>query len=134
MKIFNKEKLKEADEFTIKEQNINSDELMERAAIQLFGWLKTQLKENRPKINLFCGIGNNGGDGLALARLLLNDGYEVEVYIVNFSDKRSDDFLLNLNRLKEHQFWPEFINENSDLPELNQGEIVIDAIFGVGFR
>ena len=42
MKIFNKEKLKEADEFTIKEQNINSDELMERAAIQLFGWLKTQ--------------------------------------------------------------------------------------------
>ena len=92
MKIFNKEKLKEADEFTIKEQNINSDELMERAAIQLFGWLKTQLKENRPKINLFCGIGNNGGDGLALARLLLNDGYEVEVYIVNFSDKRSDDF------------------------------------------
>ena len=134
MKIFNKEKLKEADEFTIKEQNINSDELMERAAIQLFGWLKTQLKENRPKINLFCGIGNNGGDGLALARLLLNDGYEVEVYIVNFSDKRSDDFLLNLNRLKEHQFWPEFINENSDLPELNQGEIVIDAIFGIGLN
>lgn len=134
MKIFNKEKLKEADEFTIKEQNINSDELMERAAIQLFGWLKTQLKENRPKINLFCGIGNNGGDGLALARLLLNDGYEVEVYIVNFSDKRSDDFLLNLKRLKEHQFWPEFINENSDLPELNQGEIVIDAIFGIGLN
>lgn len=134
MKIFNKEKLKEADEFTIKEQNINSDELMERAAIQLFGWLKTQLKENRPKINLFCGIGNNGGDGLALARLLLNDGYEVEVYIVNFSDKRSDDFLLNLNRLKEHQFWPEFINEKSDLPELNQGEIVIDAIFGIGLN
>ena len=134
MKIFNKEKLKEVDEFTIKEQNIKSEELMERAAVQLFGWLKTQLKEHQPKINLFCGIGNNGGDGLALARLLLNDGYEVEVYIVNFSDKRSDDFLLNLNRLKENKFWPEFINENSDLPELQQGEIVIDAIFGIGLN
>lgn len=134
MKIFNKEKLKEADEFTIKEQNIKSEELMERAAVQLFGWLKTQLKDNRPKINLFCGIGNNGGDGLALARLLLDDGYDVEVYIVNFSDKRSDDFLLNLNRLKEHKFWPEFINSTSDLPELNQGEIVIDAIFGIGLN
>lgn len=134
MKIFNKEKLKEVDEFTIKEQNIKSEELMERAAVQLFGWLKTQLKEHQPKINLFCGIGNNGGDGLALARLLLNDGYEVEVYIVNFSDKRSDDFLLNLNRLKENKFWPEFINENSDLPELEQGEIVIDAIFGIGLN
>ncbi|MBW2960711.1 NAD(P)H-hydrate dehydratase [Mesonia aestuariivivens] len=134
MKIFNKEKLKETDEFTIKEQNIKSDELMERAAIQLFGWLKTQLQENQPKINLFCGIGNNGGDGLALARLLLNDGYDVEVYIVNFSDKRSDDFLLNLKRLKENDFWPEFINSTSDLPKLNTGEIVIDAIFGIGLN
>lgn len=134
MKIFNKENIYKADKITIKNQNIESEVLMERAAIQIFGWLKTQLQENFPTIHLFCGIGNNGGDGLALARLLLNDGYEVEVYVVNFSDKRSDDFLLNLARLKENKLWPEFIGENSDLPQLPEGDIVIDAIFGIGLN
>jgi len=134
MKILSKENLQEADKLTIEKQQIKSDELMERAAIQLFGWLKTQLKEGAPRIHLFCGIGNNGGDGLALARLLLNDGYEVEVYVVNFSDKRSDDFLLNLSRLKEQKLWPEFLDENTDLPELPASDIIIDAIFGIGLN
>jgi hydroxyethylthiazole kinase-like uncharacterized protein yjeF len=69
-----------------------------------------------------------------LARLLLNDGYEVEVYVVNFSDKRSDDFLLNLSRLKEQKLWPEFLDENTDLPELPASDIIIDAIFGIGLN
>jgi len=134
MKILSKENLQKADKQTIETQNIKSDELMERAAVQLFGWLKTQLKDNAPKIHLFCGIGNNGGDGLALARLLLNDGYEIEVYVVNFSDKRSDDFLLNLSRLKEQKLWPEFLDENTDLPEISGNDIIIDAIFGIGLN
>lgn len=134
MKILSKKGFYQADEATLKSQNIKSEELMERAAIQVFGWLKTQLEEETPKFHVFCGIGNNGGDGLAVARLLLNDGYQVETHVVNFSEKRSDDFLLNLDRLKADKHWPGFLTERSDLPEIKPDEIIIDAVFGIGLN
>lgn len=134
MKIFSAQQIYQADKSTIEKQQISSDELMERAATQLFEWIHSRLRGTKVKIQLFCGIGNNGGDGMALARQLLEHGYSIKVYVVNYSDKRSKDFLLNLERLKERKLWPDFLNAESDLPEISPDDIVVDAIFGIGLN
>lgn len=134
MKIFSAQQIYHADKFTIEKQQIPSDELMERAATKLFEWIHSRLRGTQVKIQLFCGIGNNGGDGMALARQLLEHGYSIKVYVVNYSDKRSKDFLLNLERLKERKLWPDFLNVESDLPEISPDDIVVDAIFGIGLN
>lgn len=134
MKIFTAKQIYAADQFTLEEQKISSDALMERASVQLFNWLHQRLQGAQVKIKLFCGIGNNGGDGLALARHLWEHGYDFEVLVVNYSEKRSEDFLTNLERLKDRKIWPNFINSDSELPQIGSEDIIIDAIFGIGLN
>ncbi|NJB35148.1 NAD(P)H-hydrate dehydratase [Croceivirga sp. JEA036] len=134
MKILSAQQVHDADDYTIKKYGISSDILMERAADQLFNWLHSRLQGGPVKLHLFCGIGNNGGDGLALARMLKEHGYNMEVYVVKYSEKRSKDFLINLDRLKDRKLWPEFIDETLHLPEIGKDNIVIDAIFGIGLN
>lgn len=107
---------------------------MERAATQLFEWLHSRLRGTQVNIQLFCGIGNNGGDGMVLARKLHEHDYSIKVHVVNYSEKRSEDFLLNLERLKDIKVWPDFINKESDLPQISPNDIVVDAIFGIGLN
>ncbi len=92
MKIFSTEQFYKADAYTIKEQKITSADLMERAGMECFSWLNHKMQGAPFPIHIFCGIGNNGGDGLVIGRLLLNHGYNVTIYIANFIDKRSKDF------------------------------------------
>ncbi len=134
MKIFAANQIYEADKFTIEKQQISSAVLMEKAATELFKWIHSRLQGAEVTIQLFCGIGNNGGDGIALARHLQEHGYAIQVHVVNYSDKRSKDFLLNLERLKDRKIWPEFINHDSGLPELSPNDIIVDAIFGIGLN
>ncbi|MGW1455647.1 NAD(P)H-hydrate dehydratase [Salegentibacter agarivorans] len=135
MKILSAEQLKEADEVTLKTEGISSTRLMERAASLVFNEIHTRLEGADINIKIFCGIGNNGGDGLVVARLLHKYGYKVEVYVVNYSDKRSDDFLVNYDRYKkESHTWPELIKREEDFPEISPGDFVVDAIFGIGLN
>ncbi|AKA36029.1 bifunctional ADP-dependent NAD(P)H-hydrate dehydratase/NAD(P)H-hydrate epimerase [Flagellimonas lutaonensis] len=134
MKIFSAAQIYKADKLTIKNQQISSEALMERAATGLFQWLHERLRGTSVKIHLFCGIGNNGGDGIALARHLHEHGYNVHVHVVNYSEKRSKDFLINLERLKDRKIWPDFLSEKSTLPKIHESDIVIDAIFGIGLN
>jgi len=78
MKILIVEKIREADEYTIKNEPIPSIDLMERAAFQLYKWIKKRVDKYN-SVKLFVGPGNNGGDGLVLARLLANKQYSVTV-------------------------------------------------------
>lgn len=134
IKIFNAQQIYQADNYTIERQQITSDSLMERAAIQIFNWLHQRMQGAPVKIHLFCGIGNNGGDGIALARHLQEHGYHIEVNVVNYSEKRSKDFLKNLERLKARKIWPHFINKGSSYPEIGEDHIIVDAIFGIGLN
>lgn len=132
MKILPVEKIREADAYTIENEPIASIDLMERAARQLYKWVKKRIDKFQP-IKIFAGPGNNGGDGLVLARLLVDKGYDVQVYFVNFTDKRSDDFATNLKRLKKTKdLRIDYIRNKSEIPELEEEDIVIDAIFGSG--
>ncbi|HMB61988.1 MAG TPA: NAD(P)H-hydrate dehydratase [Eudoraea sp.] len=134
MKIFSAQQIYEADKFTIKRQQITSDQLMERASLEIFNWLHERMQGAQVKIHLFCGIGNNGGDGIALARHLQEHGYNIEVNVVNYSEKRSKDFLINLDRLKDRKLWPNFMNSGSPFPEVGPEDIIVDAIFGIGLN
>ncbi|NKI31962.1 NAD(P)H-hydrate dehydratase [Croceivirga thetidis] len=134
MKVFSGQQIYQADKITAENQNITSDILMERAAEQIFNWLHHRLQGAKVGIHLFCGIGNNGGDGIALARMLLENDYQIFVYIVNYSEKRSKDFLLNLGRLKDRKVWPTYLDEKSELPNIHPQDIIIDGIFGIGLN
>jgi ADP-dependent NAD(P)H-hydrate dehydratase / NAD(P)H-hydrate epimerase len=132
MKILPVEKIREADAFTIKHEPIASIDLMERAAHQCYRWIRK--KTNRlQQVILFCGPGNNGGDGLVVARLLAKKDYQVKVVIVRFTDKFSEDFSTNLDRLeKMDEVNIVHLTEDDKLPEIETDSIVVDAIFGSG--
>lgn len=134
MKVFTAAQIYKADTFTIEKQQITSDALMERAATQIFNWMHFRMQGAPVKIHLFCGIGNNGGDGIALARHLFEHGYDIAVYVVKYSDKRFKDFLTNLDRLKDRKIWPIYMDADSDLPEIHPNDIIVDAIFGIGLN
>jgi NAD(P)H-hydrate epimerase len=132
MKILPIEEVRNADAYTIANEPIQSIDLMERAATQLYKWIKKRIAKKQA-IRVFAGLGNNGGDGLAVARLLSNKGYKVEVNVIRYSDKTSENFEINFNRMSE---CPEIeINELKDktaLPEIKTGDLLVDAIFGSG--
>lgn len=135
MKIFSAEQLYEADKTTIEKQEITSEELMERAGIQIFQWFHQRLNGAPLPIHIFCGIGDNGGDGLVVGRLLIEHGYTVNLYVVNCSDKRSKNFLLNYAKIKNvTKKWPILMKGEDDFPEINSEDIVVDAIFGIGLN
>lgn len=134
MKLFSGEQIYAADKFTIEKQQISSEILMERSAVQIFNWIHARMQGAPVKIHIFCGIGNNGGDGIALARHLQEHGYNLGVYVVNYSKKRSKDFLINLERLKDRKMWPEFLDSDCDFPQIGRDDIIVDAIFGIGLN
>ena len=135
MKIFSATQLKEADQITLEKQGISSLELMERAATLVYEEIDRRLQGAHIPVKIFCGIGNNGGDGLVVGRLLLEQGYDVSFYIVNYSDHRSKDFLANYDRVKNQTTkWPALLRSEEDFPEIKKGDFVVDAIFGVGLN
>lgn len=135
MKILTAQQLAIADEVTIKKQEISSYDLMERAAGIAFQRIHEQLKGTTVAINVFCGIGNNGGDGLVIARQLIEHDYHVNVYITNCSKKRSANFLKSYDLLKSTtNDWPVLLSCKEDFPQIDPQDIIIDAIFGTGLN
>lgn len=135
MKILPVEKIREADAFTIENEPVASIDLMERAASKVYDWFMKRCKTKEVSVKIFCGIGNNGGDGLALARMLFFTGIIPQVFVVRFSDKMSRDCEVNFNRLKEETETPMYdIFSEDDFPLINEKDIVIDAIFGSGLN
>ncbi|MFD2999930.1 NAD(P)H-hydrate dehydratase [Pontibacter toksunensis] len=130
MKLLTAAQIREADAFTVQEQNISSLDLMERAAKAFTGWFENKFQPSEEAF-IFCGPGNNGGDGLAVARLLHERKYKVQVFIVGDTAKASEDFKANMERLPD-EVQPQKIEEEKDIPELPLIACVIDALFGTG--
>ena len=134
MKILSIDNVRAADRYTIEHEPIRSVDLMERAASQVFKWLISHLKDDR-KVTLFCGTGNNGGDGLVVARLLHQKGFEPKVFMVGDLDKMSPDCKTNYQRLlQEASFSMENLLTENDFPSFVDGEVIIDALFGSGLN
>jgi len=136
MKILTSAQIRALDAYTITHEPIKSIDLMERAALAFVTWFMQQFPavEHRP-INIFCGPGNNGGDGLAIARLLNRKHYSVVVFICQIGEKRSVDFEKNLKKIPSRRGLPvKTIKEGDSLPNFEKKEIIIDAILGSGLN
>ena len=134
MKIFSATQIRALDQTTIKNEPIASIDLMERASERFTNWvLKNILEKNRhiSEIYVFAGMGNNGGDGLAVARMLQKKGYTIRVFVVRFTKQGSPDFEINLKRLSRI-VEVDTIEEIEDIPSISKNALVIDAIFGSG--
>ncbi len=132
MKIFSASQIKDWDTYTIKNEPIASIDLMERAAKACSDWITNKCKQTNT-FKIFCGKGNNGGDGLAIARLLIEKKFSVSVYIVEANSKGSLDFQINLERLKKISPAIYLLQTPKDFPEI-KNEIIIDALFGTGLN
>ncbi len=127
IKILTSEQVRQADEFTIKNEPIQSIDLMERAS-EAFVNKFLQLFHEKTLIRIFCGTGNNGGDGLAIGRILKGKGWEVLIYVIGDPKKGTEDFQKNLDRSDLYAV----INGVKDLPLIESNEIIIDGLFGSG--
>ncbi len=134
MKIFSATDRRAIDIFTIENEPLKSIDLMERAAWRCSGWLSGGFDHSQ-QFYILVGGGNNGGDGLAIARMLAERNYKVVVFLCNPSDKWSSDAAINLVRLRE-QAKAEIITiaDIEQLPHTRSSDIWIDALFGSGLN
>jgi ADP-dependent NAD(P)H-hydrate dehydratase / NAD(P)H-hydrate epimerase len=134
MKLFSAEQIRLWDQYTIQHEPISSINLMESAATQCAEWLERNNYTDK-SFHIFCGKGNKGGDGLAIARMLSQRKMMVAVHILEFGHKGTDDFQTNLARL--HQY-PDivirFIQTEENFHALAKDDIIIDALFGSGLN
>lgn len=133
MQILTSEHIKQWDQFTIQHEPIASIDLMERAVTQCMKWIEAGKYRQTPFI-IYCGKGNNGGDGLALARMLWNRKYIVTVFILEFGHKGTEDFQTNLARLHETGVEILFIQSQDNLHPIPKEAVLIDALFGSGLN
>ena len=133
MEIFSAEQIRAWDEYTMQHEPIASIDLMERAAASCFSWLEKAGYPGR-NFSIYCGKGNNGGDGLALARMLSALECTVTVYILEFGHIGTDDFQANLARLHPTPVEVRFIQGEEHFHPVPPGEVLIDALFGSGLN
>ncbi|HVM89946.1 MAG TPA: NAD(P)H-hydrate dehydratase [Puia sp.] len=121
------------DQYTMLNEPILSIDLMERAASKCVDWLQSN-GYAYSSFTIFCGKGNNGGDGLAIARMLLEKECFVSVFILEFGHKGTDDFQTNLGRLHQTTAQIKFIQTQENFHPIAANNIVIDALFGSGLN
>ena len=134
MKIFTSAQIRELDKYTIEHEPIKSIDLMERAAKALTQAITDVWNPQTPVI-VFAGPGNNGGDALAVTRMLIDRGYEATAYLFNISRQLSEDCAINKKRLEEKK--PKALIEviqEFEPPQLDINTLVIDGLFGSGLN
>lgn len=134
MKILTCTQQKEADAYTIANNDILSINLMEKAASLIANEICKRWDQSH-RIVVFAGAGNNGGDAVAVARMLFTKNYNVEVYLFNIKGTISEDCMTNIKRLQECGFTAYHEISNSfDPPKLFEEDVVIDGLFGSGLN
>ena len=131
MEILTSKEMEKADAFTINQLGVPSTVLMEHAALAVYNVLESIDGLDKSKIALFIGSGNNGGDGLALSRILLSNGYNIEIILTSSPENFRGDTKLNYDILSKYPalFINNYLNEEFHLSEYS---LIIDAIFGTG--
>jgi NAD(P)H-hydrate epimerase len=131
MKLLTAAEIRAWDKFTIENEPVTSTELMERASLAFCEWFMSKHVSTNHPVQIFCGNGNNGGDGLVIARMLSDRMYDVHVYILRFLAEDSLDFDINLGRLLGYgDVNVQFIHD--ELPDIFGDAIIVDALMGTG--
>jgi ADP-dependent NAD(P)H-hydrate dehydratase / NAD(P)H-hydrate epimerase len=133
MEILSAEQIRAWDEYTMQHEPITSIDLMERAAASCHSWLENNGYTGRT-FSIYCGKGNNGGDGLALARMLSETDCSVTVHILEFGFRGTDDFQINLARLHQTSVEVRFIQGVDNFQPVAPEDVLIDALLGSGLN
>ena len=132
MKIFSRDQQAQIDRQTIIYEPIEEIDLMERASGALTGWLLNHYSPTT-RIAVLAGPGNNGGDALAVARMLSSHGFPVHVFLPALGRKRSEASMINLDRLFQY---PEIVktelSNRRDFPDLEKYDLILDGLYGSG--
>lgn len=131
LKLFSSDQVRKADAYTIQNEPVSSIDLMERAAAACAEWMNSFQDLSNKHVYVFCGPGNNGGDGLAIARMLIEKQVQVSVFIPDETIRKSDDFSINHQRLRECGCEINSL-EAFNLSHISENSIFIDALFGSG--
>lgn len=132
MKIFSKEQIAQIDRRTISEENIQETELMERASRALTGWIVSHYSSSS-KVAIVAGPGNNGGDALAVARMLADQGFTVDLFLPDFGGNRTLSSQINLDRLKEDGVVGiTELTGKGEFPGLFGYGFILDGLYGSG--
>ena len=134
MKIFTSAQIHELDQYTIEHEPIRSVDLMERAAKAITKAITEKWSTQTPVV-VFAGPGNNGGDALAVGRLLAEQDYKVHIYLFNTNGKLSEDCAANKQRILDSRKLKDMLTEvieEFDPPQLTAQTLVIDGLFGSG--
>jgi len=134
MKIFSAAQIRACDAYTIHAANISSADLMERAAARCVDWITAHFSRETIFVVL-CGSGNNGGDGLAITRMLYHLGYSAKAFLIRFTAELSDDCRINYERL--HNTDNNLVNilqPETFITDIPANIVVIDAILGTGLN
>ena len=134
MKLFTSAQIHELDKYTIENEPIKSIDLMERAAKAITQAI-TEVWGSQTPVIIFAGPGNNGGDALAVGRMLCDKGYDVCAYLFNVSGSLSEDCIINRKRLfdKKSKALIE-VTQEFEPPQLDAGTLVVDGLFGSGLN
>ena len=131
MKIFDTKNIREADKITISNQGITAVQLMERASFEVYLWLKKHFPDKETTFHIFCGQGNNGGDGLVVARLLSDDGYPLMLDIVKEAGRPTPEFEAALQQIEDKNI----AYNTGKVYNFERGKLIyIDALFGIGIN
>ena len=122
------DRMKSWDAFTIQSEPVSSISLMERASSKCVEWLLNQFPQQK-LYDIFCGTGNNGGDGLAIARLLMDANKDVKVWLCGNISECSQDNQINWEKFNGAKY---ILKSKDDFPVLSSESVVIDALFGTG--
>lgn len=131
MKIFTSNDIRKLDQATIEKEGIRSIDLMERAATMVANEIISRW-DNTQRIIIFAGPGNNGGDGLAVARMLIEKGFMPIILLFNTEGKLSPDCETNKQRLLQLNYPIQEVNREITLPNITKNDVVVDALFGSG--
>ena len=128
------EQMRAADAFTIKNKDISAIDLMEAAALAFVKAFLEEVEDKETSIAVLCGKGNNGGDGLAIARLLKDKGFpNIAVYLINFASKESEEYQANLKKLQDLWFSLKTVTTAEEVAGLKE-RVIIDAVLGSGLN
>jgi len=134
MKLFTSAQIHELDRYTIENEPIKSIDLMERAAKAIANAISLEWSNSTPVV-VFAGYGNNGGDALAVARILSDKGYDVKTYLFNISGHLSEDCAANKARMIDKRVTGFVeVTEEFEPPRLEEGMLVVDGLFGSGLN
>lgn len=132
MKILTSEQIRKIDAETVAREGISSLELMKRAATAFYHFFTEKYTNKNSSVAIFAGVGNNGGDALVVARLLHKSGYSVKAYMVEFSNRYTEDCAHNIRRVKAENIPYKKIFNKEDIPDLSLFDVLVDGIFGTG--